>query len=71
MICIHLLPPVTSKLAGMSSVEEGSADMIPGVDLPAVIDLVSKPTGVDMGGLQADPPQGNALFDDAVLCGIG
>jgi hypothetical protein len=51
----------------VSLVEEGSADMIPGVDLPAVVDLVSKPTGVDMGGLPADHPQGNALFDDAVF----
>jgi hypothetical protein len=59
--------PATSKLAGVSSVEEGSADTIPGVDLPAVVDLVSKPTGVDMGSLQADPPQGDALFDDAVF----
>ncbi len=48
-------------------VEEGSADMIPGVDSPAVVDFISKPTGVDMGGLQADPPQGDALFDDAVF----
>ncbi len=30
--------------------------MIPGVDLPAIVDVVSKPTGVDMGGPQADPP---------------
>ncbi len=51
----------------MSLVEEGSADIILGVDLPAVVDLVSKSTGVDMGGLQADPPQGNALFDYAVF----
>ncbi len=48
-------------------VEESSADMIPGVDLPAGVDVVSKPTGVDMGGPQADPPQGNAFFDDAVF----
>jgi hypothetical protein len=47
-------------------VEEGSADMIPGVDLPAIVDLVYKPTGVDMGGPQADPHQVDALFDDAV-----
>jgi hypothetical protein len=60
-------PPATSKSAGVSLVEEGSADMIPGVDLPAVVDFVSEPTGVDMGGLQTDPPQGNALFDDAVF----
>jgi hypothetical protein len=48
-------------------VEEGSADMIPGVDLPAVVDVVSKPTGVDMGGPQAGHPQGNALFGVAVF----
>ncbi len=61
------VPPATSELAGVTLVEEGSADMIPGVDLPAVVDLVSEPTGVDMGGPQADPPQGDALFDDAVF----
>ncbi len=61
------VPPATSELAGVSLVEEVSADMIPGVDSPAIVDLVSKPTGVDMGGLQAGPPQGNALFDDAVF----
>ncbi len=61
------VPPATSESAGVSLVEEGSADMIPGVDLPAIVNLVSKPTGVDMGGLQADPPQGDALFDDAVF----
>ncbi len=60
------VPPATSKLAGVSLVEEGSAEMIPGVDSPAVVDIVSKPTGVDMGGPQADPLQGDALFDDAV-----
>jgi hypothetical protein len=61
------VPPVPSELAGVFLVEEGSADMIPGVDLPAIVELVSEPTGVDMGGLQADPPQGDALFDDAVF----
>jgi hypothetical protein len=61
------VPPETSKLAGVSLVEEGSADMIPGVDLPAAVDLVSEPTGVDTGGLQADPPQGDTLFDDSVF----
>jgi hypothetical protein len=59
--------PVTSESAGVSLVEEGSVNMIPGVDLPAIVDLVSEPTGVDMGSLQADTPQGNALFDDAVF----
>ncbi len=49
------MPPVSSKLPGVSLVEEGSAAIIPGVDLPAIVDLVSKPTGVDMGGSQANP----------------
>ncbi len=49
------------------SSQEGSADLIPGVDLPAVGDIVSKSTGVDMGGPQAGPPQIYALFDDAVF----
>jgi hypothetical protein len=49
----------------VSLVEEGSADMVPGVDLPAVVDVVSEPTGIDMGGPQADPPQVHTLFDDA------
>jgi hypothetical protein len=47
--------PATSKLAGVSLFEEGSTDMIPGVDLPAVVDVVSESTGVDMGSPQADP----------------
>jgi hypothetical protein len=59
--------PATSELVGVSLVEEGSAEMIPGVDLPAIVDVVSEPTGVDMGGPEADPPQGNALFYDAVF----
>jgi hypothetical protein len=37
------------------------------VDLPAVFDVVLKPTGVDMCGLLADPPQDEAVFDDAVF----
>jgi len=59
--------PESSKSAGVSLVEEGSADMIPGVDLSAIVDIVSEPTGVDMGVPQADPPQVDALFDDAVF----
>jgi hypothetical protein len=35
------------------------------VDLPDVA-VMNKPTGVDMGGPQADPPQ-DAVFDDAVF----
>ncbi len=61
------MPPASSELAGVSSVEEGSADMIPRVDLPAVVDVVTKPIGVDTGGPQADTPQVDALFDDAVF----
>ena len=52
-------------MPGVSSVEEGSADEIPGVDLPDVA-VVNEPTGVDMGGPQADPPQ-DAMFNDAVF----
>ncbi len=59
--------PASSELAGVSLVKEGSADMIPGVDLPAVVDVVSEPTGVDTGGPQSDPPQINALLDEAVF----
>ncbi len=58
---------MSSKLTGVSLVEEGRTDMIPGVDLPAIVDIVSKPTGVDLGGPQADPPHINALFDDAIF----
>ncbi len=32
------VPPASSKSAGVSLVEEGSADMIPGVDSPAIVD---------------------------------
>ncbi len=49
------MPPASSALAGVTFVEEGSADMILGVDLPAIVDVVSKPTGLDMVGPQADP----------------
>ncbi len=66
MACDIVLP-ASSKLAGVSLVEEGSADMIPGVDLPVIVDIVSEPIGVDMSGPQADPPQVDALFDDAVF----
>jgi hypothetical protein len=46
----------------VSSVEEGSADEIPGVDLPDVA-VVNEPTGVDMGGPQAVPPQkGQSIY---------
>ena len=49
------IPPAPAGMPGVSSVEEGSADEIPGVNLPDVA-VVNKPTGVDMGGPQAVPP---------------
>jgi len=49
----------------VSLVDKGSAEEIPGVDLPDVAAL-NKPTGVDMGGPQAVPPQ-DAMFDYAVF----
>jgi hypothetical protein len=49
----------------VSLVVEGSADEIPGVNLPDVA-VVNKPTGVDMGVPQAVPPQ-NTVFDDALF----
>ncbi len=59
------IPPAPAGMTGVSLVEEGSADEIPGVDLPDVA-VVNKPAGVDMGGPQAVPPQ-DAVFDDAVF----
>jgi hypothetical protein len=59
------IPPAPARMPGVSLVEDGSADEIPGVDLPDVA-VVNKPTGVDMGGPQASPPQ-DAVFDDAVF----
>jgi len=50
------IPPAPAGMPGVSSVEEGSADKIPGVDLPDVA-VANEPTGVDMGGPQAVPPQ--------------
>jgi hypothetical protein len=57
--------PAPTRMPGVSLVEEGNADEIPGVDLPDVA-VMNKPTGVDIGGPQAAPPQ-DAVFDDAVL----
>jgi len=49
------IPPAPAGMPGVSSVEEGSADEIPGVDLSDVA-VVNEPTGVDLGGPQAAPP---------------
>ena len=48
---------------GVSSIEEGSADDILGVDVTDVA-VLYEPTGVDMGVPQANTPQ---VFDDAVF----
>jgi hypothetical protein len=44
-----------ARMPGVSLVEEGSANKIPGVDLPDVA-VVKEPTGAGMGGPQAVPP---------------
>ncbi len=59
------IPPAPAGMPGVSLVEEGSTDEISGVNLPDVA-VVNEPTGVDMGGPQAVPPQ-DAVFDDAVF----
>ncbi len=43
------IPPAPAGMPYVSLVEEGSADELPGVDLPDNA-VVNKPTGVDMGG---------------------
>jgi hypothetical protein len=57
------IPPAPDVTPGVSSIEEGSADDIPGVDL-ADVAVLHEPTGVDMGVPQANTPQ---VFDDAVF----
>ncbi len=59
------IPPAPVRMPGVSLVEEGSADEIPGVDLPDVA-IVNKPTGVWICGSQSVPPQ-DAVFDHAVF----
>jgi hypothetical protein len=59
------IPPAPAKMPGVSLVEEGSADDIPGVGLPDIA-VVNEPTGVDMSEPQVDPPQ-DAEFNDAVF----
>ncbi len=46
--------PASAWMPGVSLVEEGSDDEIPGVDLPDVA-VMNEPTGVDMDGPQAVP----------------
>ncbi len=44
--------------------EEGSADELPGVEAHDVT-IILEPTGVDLGGSQPEPPQVEAVFDNA------
>jgi hypothetical protein len=52
---------VPSEMPGVFSDEEGSADELPGVEAHDVA-VIPKPTGVDMGGSQPEPPQVEAVF---------
>jgi hypothetical protein len=65
----HSVPPVPSKMPGVSLVEEGTGDEIPGVDSPAV-DVVTESTGVDMGVPQVDAVFDGAVFDTALDSGL-
>jgi hypothetical protein len=57
------IPPAPDVTPGVSSIEEGSADDIPGVDV-ADVAVLHEPTGVDMSVPQANTPQ---VFDDTVF----
>jgi len=57
------IPPAPDVTPGVSSIEEGSADDTPGVDL-ADVAVRHEPTGVDMGVPQENTPQ---VFNDAVF----
>jgi hypothetical protein len=61
---------VPSEMPGVFLGEEGSADELPGVEAHDVA-IIPEPTGVDLGGSQPEPPQveavsNNAAFDTAV-----
>jgi hypothetical protein len=58
------IPPAPDVTPGVSSIDEGRADNIPGEELPDVA-VLHEPTGVDMGVRQANTPQvfDNAIFD--------
>jgi hypothetical protein len=53
-------------MPGVFSGEEGSADELPGVEAHDVA-IIPKPTGVDLGGSQPEPPQVKAVFDNAAF----
>jgi hypothetical protein len=53
-------------MPGVFSGEEVSADELPGVEAHDVA-VIPKPTGVDLGGSQPEPPQVEAVFDNAAF----
>ena len=55
------VPPVPSEMPVVFSGEEDSADELPGVEAHDVA-VILKPTGVDLGGSQPEPPQVEAVF---------
>ena len=59
-----LVPPVPSEIPGVFSGEEGSADELPGLEAHDVA-VIPKPTGVDLGGSQPEPPRVDAVFHNA------
>jgi hypothetical protein len=59
--------PVPSEMPGVFLGEEDSADELPGVEAHDVA-IIPKPTGVDLGGSQPEPPQVvEAFFDIAAF----
>ncbi len=57
---------VPSEMPGVFSGEEGSAIELLGVEAHDVA-IIPKPTGVDLGGSQPEPPQVEAVFDSAAF----
>jgi hypothetical protein len=55
---------VPSEMLGVFSGEEGSADELPGLEAHDVA-VIPKPTGVDLGGSQPEPPRVDAVFHNA------
>jgi hypothetical protein len=60
------VPQVPSKMPGVFLGEKGSADELPGVEVHDVA-IIPKLTGVDLGGSQPEPPQVEAVFDNAAF----
>ncbi len=60
------VPPVPSEMPGVFLVEEGSADELPGVEAQDVA-IIPKPTGVDLGGSQPEPPQVESVLTMLLL----